>query len=179
MYYDVIDLQGMLFIFGGHSLQHQYEFIWIEIKLNIYPYEGRELRIRNSKAYYDDVIKWKHFPRYWSFVGGIHRSPVNSPHKGQWCGPLMFSFIYAQINGRANNSKASDLIRHRAHYDVSLWHHFLTIEVARDIIGHFECRHLVTNKWQWYEIIDNIGTNVWICVKSQIQFMFYVVERIS
>ena len=24
----------------------------------------------------DDVIKWKHFPRYWSFVWGIHRSPV-------------------------------------------------------------------------------------------------------
>ena len=24
---------------------------------------------------------------------GIHRSPVNSPHKGQWCGALMFSFI--------------------------------------------------------------------------------------
>ena len=32
---------------------------------------------------HDNVIKWKHFPRYWSFVRGIHRSPVNSPHKGQ------------------------------------------------------------------------------------------------
>ena len=31
----------------------------------------------------DDVIKWKHFQRYWSFVRGIHRSPVNSPHKSQ------------------------------------------------------------------------------------------------
>ena len=30
----------------------------------------------------DDVIKWKHFPRYWPFVRGIHRSPVDSPHKG-------------------------------------------------------------------------------------------------
>ena len=30
-----------------------------------------------------DVIKWNHFPRYWPFVRGIHRSPVNSPHKGQ------------------------------------------------------------------------------------------------
>ena len=28
---------------------------------------------------HDDVIKWKHFPRYWPFVRGIHRSPVNSP----------------------------------------------------------------------------------------------------
>ena len=32
---------------------------------------------------HDDVIKWKHFPRYWPFVRGIHPSPVNSPHKGQ------------------------------------------------------------------------------------------------
>ena len=40
---------------------------------------------------HDDVIKWKHFPRYWPFVRGIHRSPVNSPHKGQWRGALMFS----------------------------------------------------------------------------------------
>ena len=31
---------------------------------------------------HDDVIKWKHFPRYWPFVRRIHRSPVNSPHKG-------------------------------------------------------------------------------------------------
>ena len=32
---------------------------------------------------HDDVIKWKHFQRYWTFVRGIHRPPVNSPHKGQ------------------------------------------------------------------------------------------------
>ena len=25
---------------------------------------------------HDDVIKWKHFPRYWPFVRGIHRSPA-------------------------------------------------------------------------------------------------------
>ena len=31
------------------------------------------------------------FPRYWPFVRGIHRSPVNSPHKGQWRGTCMFS----------------------------------------------------------------------------------------
>ena len=44
---------------------------------------------------YDDVIKWKHFPIYWPFVRGIRRSPVNSPHKDQWCGALMFSLICA------------------------------------------------------------------------------------
>ena len=26
------------------------------------------------EIFHDDVIKWKHFPRYWPFVRGIHRS---------------------------------------------------------------------------------------------------------
>ena len=34
-------------------------------------------------ANHDDVIKLKHFPHYWSFVRGIHRSPVNSPRRHQ------------------------------------------------------------------------------------------------
>ena len=67
---------------------------------------------------YDDVIKWKHFPRYWPFVRGIHRSPVNSPHKGQWRGALMFTLMCARINGWVNNREAGDLRRYRAHYDV-------------------------------------------------------------
>ena len=67
---------------------------------------------------HDDVIKWKHFPRYWPFVRGIHRSPVNSPHKGQWRGALIFSLICARINGWVNNREAGDFRRYRAHYDV-------------------------------------------------------------
>ena len=72
---------------------------------------------------HDDVIKWKHCPRYWPFVQGIHRSPVNSPQKGQWRGALMFSFICAWINGWVNNGEASDLRRHHAHYDVPVISH--------------------------------------------------------
>ena len=67
---------------------------------------------------HNDVIKWKHFLRYWPFVRGIHRSPVNSPHKGQWRGALMFSLICVWINGWVNNREAGDLRRYRAHYDV-------------------------------------------------------------
>ena len=67
---------------------------------------------------HDDAIKWKHFPRYWPFVRGIHRSPVKSPHKGQWHGALMFSLICIWINGWVNNREAGDLKRYRAHYDV-------------------------------------------------------------
>ena len=67
---------------------------------------------------HDDVIEWKHFPRYWSFVRGIHRSPVNSPHKGPWRGALMFTLICTRINGWVNNREADDLRRNRVHYDV-------------------------------------------------------------
>ena len=67
---------------------------------------------------HDDVVKWKYFPRYWPFVRGIHRSPVNSPHKGQWRGALMFTLICTRINGWVNNGEAGDLRRYRAHYDV-------------------------------------------------------------
>ena len=63
-------------------------------------------------------MKWKHFPRYWPFVRGIHRSPVNSPHKGQWRGALMFSLICVWINGWVNYREAGDLRRNRDHCDV-------------------------------------------------------------
>ena len=78
----------------------------------------RWLRIGEAKPSHDEVIKWKHFPRYWPFVRGIHRSPVNSPHKGQWRGALMFSLVFACVNSWVNNREAGDLRRHRAHYDV-------------------------------------------------------------
>ena len=67
---------------------------------------------------HDDVIK--HFPRYWHFVRGIHRSPVNSPHKCQWRGALMFSLIWASTNGWANNGDVGNFGRHRTHYGVTV-----------------------------------------------------------
>ena len=79
--------------------------------------EGHHLDISRL---HDDVIEWKPFPRYWPFVRGIHRSPVNSSHKGQWRGDLMFSLICAWINGWVNNREAGDLRRYRAHCDISV-----------------------------------------------------------
>ena len=73
-----------------------------------------------TSTVHDDIIEWKHFPRYWPFERGIHRPPMNSPHKGQWRGALMFSFICAWINGWVNNREAGDLRRHRTHYDVTV-----------------------------------------------------------
>ena len=85
---------------------------------------------------HDDVIKWKHFPRYWPFVRGIHRSPVNSPHKSQWRGTLMFSLICVWINVGVNNREAGDLRRYRAHYDVS-------------VMRWWYCNGIVDMAYQW------------------------------
>ena len=74
---------------------------------------------------HDDVIKWKHFPRYWPFVRGIHRSPGNYPHKGQWRGALIFSLICTRVNGWVNNGEAGDSRRYRAHYDVTVMSEYL------------------------------------------------------
>ena len=50
-------------------------------------------------------------------------SPVtmNSHHKGQWRGALMFRLICAWINGWINNREAGNFRRNRAHYDVIVW----------------------------------------------------------
>ena len=88
---------------------------------------------------YDDVIKWKHFPRYWPSVRGIHRSPVNSPHKGQWRGALMFSLI-CWINDWVNNVEAGDLRRHRAHYDVTVMLRIKMVTTSHTLISHIGLR---------------------------------------
>ena len=78
----------------------------------------RAVKHGNRQNIYHDVMKWKHFPRYWPFARRIHRSSVNSPHKGQWRGALMFSLICVWINGWVNNGEAGDLRHHLDHYDV-------------------------------------------------------------
>ena len=75
---------------------------------------------RTPNAYHGGVIKWKHFPGYWPFVRGIHHSPVNSPHKGQWQRALEFSLIFAWMIGWVNNRDDGYLTRHRVHYDATV-----------------------------------------------------------
>ena len=84
----------------------------------LYAWINNAAEYHESRDFHVDVIKWKHFPRYWTFVRGIHRSPVNSPHKGQWRRALMFTLLCARINGWVNNREAGDLRRNPAHYDV-------------------------------------------------------------
>ena len=58
----------------------------------------------------DDVIEWK--PWFSVLLAlCVGNSPVTGefPHKGQWCGVLMFSLICAWINDWVNNRKTVDL----------------------------------------------------------------------
>ena len=101
--------------------------------------------------YHDDVIKWKHFPRYWPFVRGIHRSPVNSLHKGQWGGCMMFSLICAWINSWVNNRReAGDLRRYRAHYDVIVMN-------FKQWFGILLSGCLLVNHRSWYQYWGHCG----------------------
>ena len=75
----------------------------------------------HDTLYYANVTWWRHqmetFSALLAICTGIHRSPVNSPHKGQWCGALMFSLICVWINGWVNNREAGDLRRYHDHCD--------------------------------------------------------------
>ena len=82
---------------------------------------------------HDDVIKWKHFPRNWPFVKGIHRWPLNSPHRGQWRGALMYSLICL-------NKRLSKQSRRRWFEtpSCSLWRHY-----NDETLQHFICTGLL------------------------------------
>ena len=135
-------VRALLYIVLGlfhpyHSgLNHWYAFCcgqilanFIHILISGLPNWHRGVRKR------DDVIKWKHFSRYWLFVREIHRSPVNSPHKGQRRGVLVFSLISAWINTWVINREAGDLRRHLAHYDVTV----------------MDCPSAIEASWTWIQ----------------------------
>ena len=112
--------------------------------------------------HHDDVIKWKHFPRYWPSVRGIHRSPVNSPHKGQWRGALMFSFIFAWMNDWVNNREAGDLRRHRPHYDVIVMMAWNNLSYFWTFVRGIHWTLVVLpNKWLFDVLLLLPWTNCW------------------
>ena len=113
--------------------------IWL-VQSELRPHSFVKVDTQNC---HHDVIKWKPFPLYWPVAREIHRSPVDSPHKGQWRGALTLSLICAWTNGWVNNCEASDFRRHRAHHDVTamvfVWDHFSTFHICGVHVKlHFE-----------------------------------------
>ena len=73
--------------------------------------------------------------------------PVNSPHKGQWRGALMFSVICVWINGLVNNREAGDLRRHRGHYHINVM--FISCLSFVQLIGHQTTHKHTHTPLQW------------------------------
>ena len=65
------------------------------------------------------MITLTNFPSYLPFVREIHRSPADSPDKGQGRGASMLSLI-CWTNTWANHEDAGNLRRRRDHYDVTV-----------------------------------------------------------
>ena len=129
----------------------------------------------NSFNNHDDVIKWKHFPRYWPFVQGIYRWPVNSSHKGQWRGTLVFSLICAWINCWINNREADDLRRHRAHYDVIVMTTDMSILCIVDDDNSFYglYRESITYTYTNCDVGLNFLSSSRVCWSRHISHFFY------
>ena len=70
---------------------------------------------------------WRHqmetFSALLTLCAGNSPVPVNSMHKGQWRGALMFSLICVWINDWVNNREAGDLRCYLGHYDVNAMCH--------------------------------------------------------
>ena len=97
--------------------------------------ETTTARFRYNKAIFSAIMMTSsNGTIFWPFVRGIHRSPVNSLHKGQRRGALMFSFTCSWLNGWVNN-RAGDLKLHRAHYDAIVMNILTmsTLKVAKSV----------------------------------------------
>ena len=143
--------------FSRHPALSVYKTVYCSGTAWIVPGLNFVVRVRD----HNHVNKWKHFPRYWSFVRGIHWSPVDSPHKGQWRGTLTFSLITG-TNTWAINGDTGDLRRHRAHHDVILIWEYYTLKLQpkllcvprifkplhwnRNIVSWLNCRHWLHRK---------------------------------
>ena len=117
---------------------------------------------------HDDVIKWKHFPRYWPFVRGIHRSPVNSTHKGQWRGALMLPLICVWTNAWVNNRDAGDLRRYRVHYDVTVMGYTYAHNniLCRTITYWHLCCYFVVLWFYCWQVADSLWFHLVLSLKK-------------
>ena len=106
--------QSFILWWGAASTKH-HKFIYLYYK------EAWNIQLKPSERY---ETWWRHqmetFFALLALCVGNSPVPVNSPHKGQWRGALMFSLIYAWINDWVNNREAGDLRRRRGHYDYTV-----------------------------------------------------------
>ena len=76
------------------------------------------IHLPGTKLYcicHDDVINWKHFPRYWPFARRFRWIPFTKASDVElWC------FLWSASEQTEQNWDAGDLRRHSTHYDVTV-----------------------------------------------------------
>ena len=120
-----------------------------------------------SKMLYAGGSWWRHqmktfFTCCWPFVRGIHRSLVDSFHKGQWRGVLRFSLICAWTNGWATTRGTGDLRSHRTHFDVTVMigNHIRT-DIRLSVYIHFGLA-LINTFSRSKSVLDNKYFQTWV-----------------
>ena len=128
--------------------------------LELRPVVMAVIRHHHRRNNHDDVIKWKHFPRYWPFARGIHRSLVNSRHRPVTLSFAVF-FFYLRPNQRLSKqwwgwwfeTPSNPLWRHCNNYAIyeawhaNKWHSFVSIHYTMKwlyLIAGLEYRNKLT-----------------------------------
>ena len=125
---------------------------------NLQKYHFDIIMMHVSWRLHEDAIKWKQFPCYWPFVRGIHRSPVNFPHKFQWALVL----FYLRLNNRLSKQSRRRWFETPSH---SLWRHcnvlfgtlsshLLNLANSLRLIWRSTTRS--SNELQWFGNMDKI-----------------------
>ena len=84
----------------------------------------------------------------WPFVRGIHRLPVDSPHRGSECAPFVFSPLLDWKSCWSNTGVSADLRRRDAnltslcYHRSSHWILLLQVKVTEWISGEAWCRDI-------------------------------------
>ena len=129
-----------------------------------------------STLYHDDVMTWKRFPHYRSFVRGSQRSPMDSPSKWAvnaelWC----FMCCYSECCWTSSHT-VCDLRLHDAHVNIKGAHGFyllitLSAPVIRDTLP-ISSRFVSLAQGQSQRLRYNTETNFssvrsghWPCLK--------------
>ena len=104
-----------------------------------------------------NLPSWRHqmgiFSALLVLCAGNKRTPVNSPHKEQWRGALMFSLICTWINGWVKNREAGDLRLNRAHYDVTVMRcHLSSLHPQRTLDGQITTKQCTFNELSYFSI---------------------------
>ena len=100
---------------GGVTCDFRYhEVMWW--RCNVQLKTKRSTLLALCAWLYSPRIKWKRFPRAWPFVKGIHRSSVDSPHKGRSCD----AFFDVCLNKRLNKQSRRQWFETPWH---PLWRH--------------------------------------------------------